>query len=487
MIDPANGIDGPADVLVIDGRIAAVGPDLPPAEAEVIDVAGQYVSPGWVDLHVHVYGTLGFADPDSIGVWQGVTTYVEAGGPGIDTLDEFMALLSGRTKTRLHVGPYLRPTGIVGLNFIEGDPRGLMDVPIARWIDFMAAHPGLVRYLKIGAFGRSGAGPLRIAKGLAQVIGVPLYVHIGEHQMQEGRDESYEILHIAGAGDIITHAYHNNNTRLLDAAGRVLPAVRDAQARGVLFDIGFGGYNFNWAVAEQGFAQGFLPDIISSDLQQFNVIGPVFSLAHVLGAFLHLGMPLADVIARITKAPARALSLDDTCGALSPGRPADITVFRVESGAFPMADTSGIERTIARRVVPTVTFKDGERFDADLTRCANEHNWVMQVAEQAPPAAARDLSPAQRDFLGRLAESLDATAWTPPTTRFDLEKAIELQGRFHAVRSQARLDVRSALLAVYGALLERPFPVQVGLFLYRMDHRFVVDRFRALARDAVAA
>jgi dihydroorotase len=487
VIDPAQGIDGVANVYVVDGRIAGVGQITPPSGTRIIDVAGQYVTPGWIDLHVHVYGTLGFADPDSIGVYQGVTTYVEAGGPGIDTLPEFLALLHGRTKTSLFVGPYLRPMGIIGLNFLEGDPRSIGDVPVARWIDFMADHPGLVRYMKIGAFGRSGSGPLKIAKGLAQTLGVPMYVHIGEHQMQEGKDSSYDVLHIAQAGDMITHAYHNNNTRLLDPAGKVLPAVRAAQDRGVLFDIGFGGYNFHWDVAEKGYAQGFVPDIISSDLQQFNVIGPTYSLAHVLGAFLHLGMSLQEVIERITAAPARALSLTES-GSLRTGRAADITVFRVEQGAFPVADTSGNDRTTAQRIVPTVTFKGGERFDVDLLRCADEHNWIMQIAEDRPPAAVASLTVKQREFLDELADSLESVQWTPPSAeQFDLDRAIELQRRFHAVRTQQSLDLRPALLAVYGAILERPFHVQIGLFLLRLDRRFVIERLRLVARATVAA
>ncbi len=488
VIDPAQGIDAVADVLVVDGRVAAVGRPEVPAGTSVVDVTGQYVTPGWIDIHVHVYGTLGFADPDSIGVYQGVTTYVEAGGPGIDTLDEFLALLHGRTRTSLFVGPYLRPTGIIGLNFLEGDPRGLGEVPITRWIDFIAQHSGVVRYLKIGAFGRSGSGPLKIAKGLAQTLGLPLYVHIGEHQMQEGKDSSYDILHIADAGDIITHAYHNNNTRLLDREGKVLPAVRAAQARGVLFDIGFGGYNFSWDVAERGYAQGFVPDIISSDLQQFNVIGPTFSLAHVLGAFLHLGMSVRDVIDRVTAIPARALSLADVSGTLQPGRSADITVFRLEHGKFPVADTSGVERTTTTRIVPTTTFKSGERIDVDLTRCADERNWIMQLAEDRPPAAAAALSAQQRRFLDRLADSLEGLTWAPPSAeRFDLPRAIELQHRFHTVRAVNGLDLRSALLAVYGAFLERVFHVQIGLFLLRLDRRFVIERLREVARAAVVA
>ena len=67
---------------------------------------------------------------------------------GIGTLDEFLALLGGRTKTALFAGPYIRPLGILSLNFIEGDVRTITNVPITAWLDFMKAHPGLMRYLK---------------------------------------------------------------------------------------------------------------------------------------------------------------------------------------------------------------------------------------------------------------------------------------------------------------------------------------------------
>jgi dihydroorotase len=55
VIDPANGRDGVSDVLLTNGRIAAVGPDLEaPAGAEVIDATGLIVAPGLIDMHVHL-------------------------------------------------------------------------------------------------------------------------------------------------------------------------------------------------------------------------------------------------------------------------------------------------------------------------------------------------------------------------------------------------------------------------------------------------
>ncbi|MCH8985379.1 MAG: hypothetical protein IIB04_02045, partial [Acidobacteria bacterium] len=43
-----------ADVIVENGRIVAIGPDVSAAEDRVIDAAGSWVGPGFVDVHVHL-------------------------------------------------------------------------------------------------------------------------------------------------------------------------------------------------------------------------------------------------------------------------------------------------------------------------------------------------------------------------------------------------------------------------------------------------
>ncbi|MDD6484312.1 MAG: dihydroorotase [Clostridiales bacterium] len=54
VIDPANGIDNAADLLIEDGKIAAVGGEFDASGAEVIDASGKIVAPGLVDMHVHL-------------------------------------------------------------------------------------------------------------------------------------------------------------------------------------------------------------------------------------------------------------------------------------------------------------------------------------------------------------------------------------------------------------------------------------------------
>jgi dihydroorotase len=483
VLDADQGIDKVADVHVAGGKIVHVGERETGAGAKVIDVAGSYLSAGWVDIHVHAYGTLGFANPDAVGVYQGVTSFVDAGGPGIGVLDQFMELL-GHLETTLYAGAFIRPMGLLGLNFIEGDVRTLGEVPITKWVDFAKQNRDMLRYIKCNAIGDYGPGTLKLTKGLAEILKLPLYMHIGEFQMQNPEHLlAPEAFRIAEAGDMITHLYHGNLGQVIDKDGKVLPVVREAERRGVIFDLGFGGYNFSWDVAEKSFAQDLIPHTISSDLQQFNVVRPVKSLANVMSAMLRLGMRLPQVIERVTRNPAKAISLSDRAGSLRPGMPADITVFRVNSGEFEITDCYTKVRKADKQIEPLITFKNGKRFDVDMTMGQEESNWFLQFAEDHVPSRASDLSDRQRGFLDALASSLSSTSWeTSSAERLDIEKALELQDIFHRQRAQQGLPLKDALQAVYASFLDQSFTMQIGLLLVRLEQPFVLGRLRDVSR-----
>jgi dihydroorotase len=282
---------------------------------------------------------------------------------------------------------------------------------------------------------------------------------------------------------MITHLYHGNLGQVIDKDGKVLTVVREAERRGVIFDLGFGGYNFSWDVAEKSFAQDLIPHTISSDLQQFNVVRPVKSLANVMSAMLRLGMKLPDVIERVTRNPAKAISLSDRAGSLRPGMPADITVFRLNSGEFEITDCYTKVRKADKQIEPLITFKNGKRFDADMAMGQEESNWFLQFAEDHVPSRASKLSDRQRDFLDGLASSLSSTSWeTSSAERLDIEKALELQSIFHRQRAQQGLALKDALQAVYASFLDQSFTMQIGLLLVRLEQPFVVGRLRDVSR-----
>ena len=54
VLDPASGLDAPADVSIEGARISRVGPNLTSADARIIDASGCWVAPGFVDLHTHL-------------------------------------------------------------------------------------------------------------------------------------------------------------------------------------------------------------------------------------------------------------------------------------------------------------------------------------------------------------------------------------------------------------------------------------------------
>jgi dihydroorotase len=342
----------------------------------------------------------------------------------------------------------------------------------------------MLRYIKCNAMGDYGPGTLKLTKGLAEILNLPLYMHIGEFQLQTPEHLlAPEAFRIAEAGDMITHLYHGNLGQVIDDKGKVLPVVREAERRGVIFDLGFGGYNFSWDVAEKCFAQDLIPHTISSDLQQFNVVRPVKSLANVMSAMLHLGLTLPQVIERVTRNAAKAISLTDRAGSLRPGLPADITVFRVDTGNYEISDCYTKVRKAEKQIVPLVSFKKAKRFDADMTMGQDESNWFLQIAEDHVPAAAGELSERQRAFLNSLAAALSSTAWEVTSAeRLDIEKALELQEMFHQARAQHGLALKDALKAVYSSFLDQNFTMQVGLLLVRLEQPFAVARLRDVSK-----
>ena len=85
VINPASGLDIIADVGIKSKRIASIEPDLEGKCIEEYDANGSIVTPGLIDIHVHVYQhatPLGI-DVDETCLARGVTTVVDAGSAGM--------------------------------------------------------------------------------------------------------------------------------------------------------------------------------------------------------------------------------------------------------------------------------------------------------------------------------------------------------------------------------------------------------------------
>src|SRR4051812_25199444 len=187
VVDPASGLHAKADVAVSHGRIAQVGPDLDPRRArQVIDVAGAVVTPGLIDLHVHVYQHItdfGVA-VDDVGVNAGVTTVVDQGSSGGWTVEGFKAFIADKAVTETLC--------FLAIN-LSGTLRGCRGGPVIQnpdYCDFdiftrMAAKmPNFIRgvktHLEAGGISKWDTRMAAMGFDAAERTGLPVYLHTGQ-------------------------------------------------------------------------------------------------------------------------------------------------------------------------------------------------------------------------------------------------------------------------------------------------------------------
>ena len=337
------GAGSGGDVVVSAGRIA----EAPAAfdEFRVIDTAGAIVVPGLVDLHGHV-DTTGFdaaVPADEAHLRRGVVAVNDGGSVGARGFDAF---LSGVVRaSRCRVTAFLN-AGADGIRFVlQGEYADRSVLRVAAAVAVATQHPDVVRGVKV-RLGRLSAGddPLPILDAglrIAAEAGLPLMVHVGDTACTLA-----EILAGLRPGDIVTHCFHGKREGILEG-GVPSPAVLDARAAGVLFDIGHGATQLSYAVAEAAIGSGFLPDTISSDLTRTNWNGPAFDLVTVMSKLIALGMPLTEAITATSTIPSRILGLDGY-GTLTVGEPAHLVVLRQRAEAEELPDGAGHPLTLRR-------------------------------------------------------------------------------------------------------------------------------------------
>jgi dihydroorotase len=358
VIDPATGLDGSADVAIAEGRIAVVAPDIDPgAAAASIDAVGQIVTPGLVDLHTHIYWGVTYwgIEADPVAARSGVTTWVDAGSAGAYSFPGFREFISTPSRARIFCLLNLSAIGLIAPTWEFANPD-YCDLDLAaRTVE---ANRDLICGIKarIDSNTTRGVGirPLELARELADQVALPLMVHIGS-----GPPELAAIVDLLRPGDILTHCFTGGTHRLLTADGKIAPLARELQERGVVLDIGHGAGSFSYRVAEAALEAGVFPDVISSDIHQLSVQGPMFDLPTTLAKFLSLGMSLPDVIDRATRRPALAIHRPEL-GTLRPGNPADVAIFRLEAGEFTFHDVAMEARPGNQRLVCTHTLVEGQ-------------------------------------------------------------------------------------------------------------------------------
>lgn len=373
VIDPANHINRLMDVAVKGDRIAAVAPDIPAVEAgKVVNVNGLYVTPGLIDIHVHIGqggAPINWYSPDArshirpykimadLMLQSGVTTAVDAGTSGADTFLAEKEEVIDHSQVRV----------LAWLNVVRDGMSGGLEQDVDQMDpELCAATIRKYRNIIVGvktahywtekpwdAEHQPWEGVDR-AEACGRMAGVPIMV---DFFPRPGRPYSELILKKMRPGDIHTHVFAQQFPIILPD-GKVNPIMWEARKRGVIFDVGHGSASFWFRNAMPAVQQGFLPDSISTDLHDGSIVQLAMSLNHVMSKFLAMGETMEDVIQQTTVNPAREIHRTDL-GTLSTGSVADIAVLQLLHGHFSYMDDGYARQDGNEKLITQMTVRAG--------------------------------------------------------------------------------------------------------------------------------
>jgi len=362
VIDPKNGVDALRDVAIAGGQVAAVAPRIDPADAfKTIDVSGLYVTPGLVDIHVHVFAGSGekgsYAGdnsvyPDGFTLRAGVTTVADAGCAGWRNFEEFKTRIIDRAKTRV-----LAFLNIVG-NGMRGGPweQDLTDMAAVPAGVMALKYPGVIVGIKTAHYAGPEWTPVEHAVEAGTIANIPVMVDFGANKPERPLAEL--VTKKLRPGDIYTHVYSGLRGEQ-DPSGRVNPGLFEGRKRAVIFDVGHGGGSFAWRIAVPAVKEGFTPDSISTDLHIGSMNAGMKDMLNVMSKFLAMGQPLAEVVRWSTWNPAREIN-QEGLGHLTVGAGADVAVLRLEEGRFGFVDSFGARLRGTQKLVCELTLRDGK-------------------------------------------------------------------------------------------------------------------------------
>ncbi len=361
VIDAKNGLNAVRDVAISNGKIAAVKEHIDPARAlKTVDVTGLYVTPGLVDIHVHVYASTGERDsyagdnsvfPDGFTLRSGVTTVADAGSSGARNFEDFKLHVIDRSKTRV----------LAFLNIVGAGMRGpkyedvLADMNPQTAAEVARRHPGLIVGIKTAHYSGPEWTPVENAVKAGTLAHIPVMVDFGTNHKERPLDVL--LRQKLRPGDIYTHCYSGLRDELLPD-GKVNPGMIDGRKRGVIFDVGHGGGSFAWRVAVPAIEQGFKPDSISTDLHITSMNSGMKDMLNVMSKFLAIGLSPDEIIADSTWHPAREIGHPEL-GNFSVGSPADVAVLRIAKGSFGFTDMYGARMSGTQKFECEMTMRNG--------------------------------------------------------------------------------------------------------------------------------
>jgi dihydroorotase len=371
VIDPANHVDAVTDVAVSKDKIAAVEKEIPASQAEkVVDASGLYVTPGLIDIHVHIgHGgapldwftpegrahTAPYGIPADLALQAGVTTIVDAGSSGAETFLLEKQEVIDRAKVRV-----LAFLNIVANGMQGGLEQTVDQMDAKRCAETIKKYPDIIVGVKTAHYWTEEPWDAEhtpwAAVDKAEECGTAANVPV-MFDFWPRPDRSYAelILKKMRPGDIHTHVFAQQFPILLPD-GKINPILADARARGVIFDVGHGAGSFWFRNAVPAVKQSFIPDSMSTDLHTGNFT--VLSLTEVMSKFLAMGVPLEDIIRRSTVNPAQEIHRPEL-GTLSVGKEADIAVLEQLNGSFGYVDCGFARMDGKVKLVARMTVRAG--------------------------------------------------------------------------------------------------------------------------------
>jgi dihydroorotase len=367
VVDPSNGIHEKRDIGVLRGFIESVEKDISSDQSrKTIDATGLVVTPGLIDMHVHVYPGvthLGI-DADTHSLAHGVTTVLDAGSSGSETFEGFRRYVVNVSATRIYA--LLNISSMGQLSQTVGELEEIRWANVEKAIEVIETNRDIIQGVKVrlgeNIVGKNGIYPLHLARRVADAVKMPLMVHPQTNPNIKMRD----ILAELKDRDILTHSFHGRVNGIIDDQGYVLDEVKEGIKKGVVLDVGHGQGSFNFDVAQRAMNQGVKPETISSDLHHYNVFGPVYSLATTVSKFLLLGLTLDEALEKVTSKPSKLLGIDEKLGNLRKGSIADISIFELIEGSFSFEDSDGKILIGKKMLKPTTVIKDGRTYTSRL-------------------------------------------------------------------------------------------------------------------------
>jgi dihydroorotase len=363
VLDAKNHVDAVEDVAVKDGLIAEVAPHIDPKNAvKTIDVSGFYVTPGLVDLHVHVFAGTGergsYAGdnsvyPDGFTFRAGVTTVVDAGSSGWRNFEDFKEHIIDRSKTRVLADLNIVGAGMRGAKYednlddMDGEATGKMALK----------YPGVIVGIKSAHFTGPEWKPYEQAVIAGNIAKIPVMIDYGSRRIER---PLYDLLSTKlRPGDIYTHCYSGLRGEQDPETGKASKAMLIGRQRGIYCDVGHGGGSFAWTVAIPMIQSGYQPDSISTDLHIDSMNAGMKDMLNVADKFLAMGQTVPQVVTEMTWNPAHEIK-QDQLGNLSVGAPADIAVLSVEKGNFGFVDMYNTKLMGTQKLICQLTVRAGK-------------------------------------------------------------------------------------------------------------------------------